>query len=61
VAIADRVISYLYFTRNHAIEYSGHDSQQLFLCSSNTAFGDDVNTRRSSDGYLFQLYSGPID
>ena len=59
--IADRVISYLYFSRNYAIEYSGRQNSRLFLCSSDAAFGDDIETRRSSDGYLFQLFGGPID
>lgn len=61
VALAERGISYLYSTRNYAIEYSGQDHGQLFLCSSDAAYGDDEQTRKSSDGYLFQLFGGPID
>jgi hypothetical protein len=33
----------------------------VFLCSSDAAFADDKLTRRSSDGYLFQLFGGAID
>jgi hypothetical protein len=59
---ADRVISYLYGTKTLAIEYSGRiDSSKIFICSADAAFADDTLTRRSSDGYLFQLYGGPID
>jgi len=35
--------------------------QKIFICSADAAFADDTLTRRSSDGYLFQLYGGPID
>jgi hypothetical protein len=56
-----RAISYLYKTRNYAIEYSGSFDNKLFLCASNAAFADNSVTRRSSDGYLVQLYGGAID
>jgi hypothetical protein len=62
LSAADRVISYLYGTKTLAIEYSGRiDSSNIFICSADAAFADDMLTRRSSDGYLFQLYGGPID
>jgi hypothetical protein len=61
IAAADRVIAYLYSTRTLAIEYSGSVNSDIFLCSSDAAFADDETTRRSSDGYLFQLYGGAID
>ena len=61
IAMADRVISYLHSTKNLAIEYSGHQTSSIFACASDSAFGDDPLTRRSSDGYLFQLYEGVID
>jgi hypothetical protein len=34
---------------------------QVFLCASDAAFADDRATRRSTGGYLFQLFGGPID
>ena len=61
IAAADRVIAYLYGTRNMAIEYSGRATSDIFLCSGDAAFADDELDRRSSDGYLFQLYGGAID
>jgi Reverse transcriptase (RNA-dependent DNA polymerase) len=57
------VIAYLYGTRNLAIGYAGHTNLmlQIFECSSDAAFADDVETRYSSDGILFQLHGGLID
>jgi hypothetical protein len=62
LSTADRTIAYLYGTKSYAIEYSGRDfTSNVFICSADAAFADDPETRRSSDGYLFQLYGGPID
>jgi hypothetical protein len=58
---ADRVIAYLLNTRTLAIKYSVRHEGEIFLTASDAAFADDPNTRKSSDGYLFQLYEGPID
>ena len=58
---ANRVISYLNCTKHLAIEYSGKITSNIFNCASDAAFGDDDLTRRSSDGFLFQLYGGAID
>ena len=33
----------------------------IFLSSTDAAFADDQKTRKSSFGYLIQLYGGPID
>ncbi|OQE16575.1 hypothetical protein PENFLA_c027G07606 [Penicillium flavigenum] len=60
---ANRVITYLYTTRNLAIEYSagaasaGMDSVQF---ASDTSYGDHSN-RRSSARYICQAYGGPVD
>jgi len=44
------------------MEYSGTtDSQEVFVCASVAAFADDPETRRSTEGYLFQLFGGAID
>ena len=49
------------------IKYSGAlDMAQLcshhvFAYASNTAFRDDTATRKSTKGYLFQLFRGLID
>jgi hypothetical protein len=34
---------------------------RIFLCSSDASFADDNDTRRSSEGFLFLLYGGPVD
>ena len=59
---ADRAIAYLYSTRFLAIEYSaelggGIDSVQL---ASDASYGDHTD-RRSSAGYICQVYGGPVD
>jgi len=60
--VVDRAITYLYGTRTYAIEYSARtNNQQAFVCASDAAFADDLATRRSTEGYLFQLFGGPID
>jgi Reverse transcriptase (RNA-dependent DNA polymerase) len=61
LSLSNRVIAYLYATRTLAIEYCGASNAQIFECSSDAAFGDCPSTRRSSDGFLFKLYGGPID
>jgi hypothetical protein len=61
MAAADRVIAYLYSTRTLAIEYSERTMADIFLCSSDAAFAENEPTRRSSDGYLCQLYGGASD
>jgi hypothetical protein len=60
-AAADRTLQYLCSTRSYAIEFSGENTAQIFKCASDAAYADDPNTRRSSDGFLFQLYGGAID
>ena len=58
----DRAINYAYNSRHLAIEYSADTNEQnVFVCASDAAFGDDLISRRSTEGYLFQLFSGPID
>ena len=41
-AAADRVISYLYYTKTLAIEYSGCQEEEIFVCTSDAAFADDL-------------------
>jgi hypothetical protein len=63
LSASNRVITYLYRTRSLAIEYAGHanSTSQIFKCLSDAAFTNDIETQRSSDGFLFQLYGGPIN
>jgi hypothetical protein len=61
-AAADRAICYLYNTRFLALEFgSTDDSQRAFTSASDASYADDPDTRRSTEGFLFQLYGGPID
>jgi hypothetical protein len=63
---ADQAILYLDGTRYYAIEYSAKaDSQEVAYktleIASDASFGNCATTRRSTEGYLFKLFGGPID
>jgi hypothetical protein len=73
IRLANRVIAYLARTKFYAIEYCGLIDQSEFKVYpgrwlesfpfesfSDAAFADNID-RKSSDGYLFSLYGGPID
>lgn len=62
MAAVDRVIQYLYFTRFLAIRYvlKQQDSTSIFTAASDAAFADNPD-RKSSEGFLFKLYGGPLD
>ena len=55
----DRAIGYLYGTKFLAIEYS-RESEGM-LCASDAAFADNIDDRKSTEGYLVMLFGGPID
>ncbi|KAI1668013.1 Pol protein [Pyrenophora tritici-repentis] len=66
------VWQYLYGTRYLAISARGGEPTQtyatkidatipIFFGAADASFGDDVETRRSSAGYVFMLYGMPID
>ena len=57
----DRLIQYMNGTRTTALEYGQLNQPPLFVASSDAAFADDPTTRKSTEGYLFQLFGGPID
>jgi hypothetical protein len=58
----DQAIKYAYNSRHLAIEYTATiNEQNVFVCASDAAFGDNPTTRHSTEGYLFQLFNGPID
>jgi hypothetical protein len=65
ITAANRLIRYLYDTRFLAIEYSksGCTLQVTpdFRCSTDAAYADDIPTRKSTEGYIFKLFGGPID
>ena len=61
-AAATRAIAYLYQTRTLAIEYSKENvMNHIFARASDASFGDDPVSRKSTEGYLFTLFGGPID
>jgi hypothetical protein len=70
--VANRIIQYLYKTKNLAIEYNGNRGEASpdircstdapnFRASSDAAFADDVMTRKSTEGYIFKLFGRAID
>ena len=63
MACADRTILYLRHTRDYSIEFDGRviDPREIFLASSDALFGNDPDTRQSSQGYAFKLFNRIID
>jgi hypothetical protein len=57
----NRAIAYVYSTRYRAILYSASSTTTPFLCASDAAYADDPVTRRSTAGYVFLLFGGPVD
>uniref|UniRef100_A0A093UNR6 Retrovirus-related Pol polyprotein from transposon TNT 1-94 n=2 Tax=Talaromyces marneffei PM1 TaxID=1077442 RepID=A0A093UNR6_TALMA len=56
----DRVILYLYKTRFLAICYKRIDIEDAVQAASDASFADNPD-RRSSGGFIFKLFGGPID
>ena len=56
------MLRYLGHTKNYAIVFNAetNDPRKIFLASSDSAYGDDSETRRSSYGYGFKLFNGMI-
>jgi hypothetical protein len=54
----DRVIAYLYSTQWLGICFDGTNSE--LLAYADASFADDPINRRSSQGYVFLLFGGPI-
>ena len=65
IEAVQHIIRYLYNTRYLAIEYSkegGSDQVNLDLyCLADTAYADDTDIQKSTKGFLFKLFGGPID
>jgi transposase InsO family protein len=61
---AKRILRYLKGTKDMGIRYSGSNSiygQDMHLHGYvDASFGDDIDTRRSTSGFLFYLANGPI-
>ena len=57
-----KAIVYLYQTKTFTIKYSKKDIKNyIFARASDTAFGNNLVSRKSTKGYLFTLYRGPIN
>lgn len=52
---------YLAHTRKLSIKFNAKvsDPHKLFLASSDASFGNNLNTRQSSQEYAFVLFNGP--
>lgn len=63
IACSDQTFLYLGHTRDYSIVFDGRviDLRQIFLASSDASFGNDLDTRQSSQGYAFKLFNGIID
>ena len=59
---ADRVIQYLYATRGKALRYGGDEAggARALIYASDASFADNTLDRKSSQGYIFLLFGGPI-
>ena len=57
---ADRVIKYLYSTKNLCIQYGQDNSGESFICASDSSFADNTIDRKSSQGYIMTLFGGAI-
>ena len=66
-AMVQGLIIYLRDTKYLAIEYNGNvvhfeaEVNRILKASSDASFANDAETRRSTEGYLLQLFRGPID
>ena len=58
IKAAQRVLRYLKQTKNIGITYDG--KQPGFYGYSDADYGEDIQTRKSRNGYVFYLYGGPI-
>jgi hypothetical protein len=56
----DWTIRYLFGTRFLGIQYSGEHQEVNLMIASDASFADDVETRRSAQGYTISLFGGLI-
>ena len=59
---ADWCIRYAFSTRYMAIRYGSlpQSVPQALVISTDASFADETDTRRSSQGYIIQLFGGPV-
>ena len=62
MAAANRCIQYLYGSRHLAILFDGlnNPEEKAFKVYTDALFADDMQDRKSTQGYLFTLFGGPI-
>ena len=61
MAAVNRCIQYLYGSRHLAILFDGRTTEEkAFKVYTDASFADDLQDRRSTQGYLFTLFGGPI-
>ena len=60
IGAAKLCIRYLFATRFLTIVYDGKHSEEALVIASDASFADDVETRRSSQGYVMMLFNGPV-
>jgi len=71
---AYQTVEYLYATKDHSLHYNAsileeaiyiaeehENNNPPFYAASDASFADDKVTRKSSQGYIFYLFGGPID
>jgi len=59
---ATRAIAYLYQIKTLVIKYLTENIKNyIFVKANDAAFKDNSVSRKSTEGYLFTLYGGPID
>jgi hypothetical protein len=61
LAAAKKTIKYLYGSKGLALQYGPEIGEAIVQSSSDASFGDDRTNRKSTEGYLFILFGGPID
>jgi hypothetical protein len=59
-AAVNWLLRYLYGTRFFALMYSGELQDINLMVASDASFADDVETRRSSHGFIIFLFGGPV-
>jgi len=57
---AKRVLAYLAGTVDTGIEYSFNGNESKLVGYSDAAFANDLETRRSTTGYVFCMANGPV-
>lgn len=60
MAAAVQVLRYLYAHRYLGIRYGQEHGAQALMIAGDASFADDVETRRSSHGYIMSLFGGAI-